>query len=67
MAEKLAKGASKGAEYQEIIRQKSIRSSLIDRLSQIGKDREGGALTNLTHVWVDLLDHVYAILSLIKL
>lgn len=67
MAERISKGGKMGYEYQEMIRQKNVHSSLISRLSEIGKDREGGSLTNLDHVWTELLDHVFTLLNIANL
>ncbi|MCL4262508.1 MAG: hypothetical protein KJ069_04810 [Anaerolineae bacterium] len=51
----------------EVIRQEAKRSSLIQRLSEIAKDREGGALTKIENVWVQMLDHAYTVLRLVNL
>jgi hypothetical protein len=67
MAEKLSKGGASSLECKEMIRQDKTRSSLISRLSDIGKNREGGSITNLNHIWTELLDHVYAVLNIINL
>jgi hypothetical protein len=67
MAERLSKNGKTGIEYNEVIRQKSIRSSLIERLSEVGKDREGSSVVNLHHIWTETLDHVFTILSVINL
>lgn len=63
-ADRLAKGE---AEKTEIIIQFEERDRLYNRLSSILKDREGGSVTNLDHVWTQLLDHIYAVLNLIDL
>jgi hypothetical protein len=42
-----------------------VRTSLISRLSDIAKDREGGSLTNLDNLWTQISDHIYIVLSLI--
>jgi len=67
MAERLTKGHKGGPEETEVRNQEKSRSSLIERLSQIAKDREGGSLTNIDHVWTQLLDHIYTVLSLLSL
>ena len=64
MAKRLAKGTNAHDE-KIIIEQGEKRSSLIDRLSDVAKDREGGSVTNLDFIWTELLDHVYIILNLI--
>ncbi|MCI0527531.1 MAG: hypothetical protein L0Y56_08830 [Nitrospira sp.] len=66
MAERLVIGEVAGMEYHELINQGPIRSSLIDRLSDILKEREGGSFTNLDNVWTQVLDHIYITLGLIK-
>ncbi len=65
MAKKLSKGKNGGTEQQELINQEARRTSLINRLSTILKDREGGFLKALDNVWTQLLDHIYVVLSLI--
>ena len=67
MAERLSKGGTEGLEYNEMIHQKGIHSSLLERLSQIGKDREGGSVTNLNHIWTELQDHVFTVLTIANL
>jgi hypothetical protein len=67
MAKRLAKGQSGGLEETEIRNQEKSLSSLISRLSQIAKVREGGSLTNITHVWTQLIDHIYTVLNLVRL
>jgi hypothetical protein len=66
MAKRLSKGGAAGLEYNEIMRQEGIRSSLIKRLSAVGKDREGKSLTDLNNIWSELLDHAFTILNLIN-
>jgi hypothetical protein len=67
MAERLSRGNTSGVEYNEMIRQKGVHSSLINRLSEIGKDRESNFAVNLIHIWTELLDHVFTILSIAEL
>jgi len=67
MAQRLAKGGQGSVAEKGIRNQENPRSSLIDRLSRIGKDREGSAVTDLGHIWTQLLDHVYAVLGLAQL
>lgn len=64
MADRLAVNDLTG-HSKELMTQGKIRSSLIHRLSDIGKDREGGSATNLDYIWTEVLDHLYAILGLI--
>jgi hypothetical protein len=65
MAARLAKGIPRGTEQQELADQELVRTSLISRLSDIAKDREGGSLTNLDNLWTQISDHIYIVLSLI--
>jgi hypothetical protein len=46
-----------------IVREDTLRSSLYSQLSSILKDR-GGALTTLAHLWTQVLDHLFTVLSL---
>jgi len=63
MAERLSK---EECEFDEIIRQKGVRSSLLDRLADVLKDREGGSITNIEFIWTQVLDHLIALLVLCK-
>jgi len=65
MAKRLAKVTAAGEE-DILIEQEEKRSSLISRLSDVLKDREGGSATNLEYIWIQLLDHVYVVLNLIE-
>ncbi len=67
MAERLIKEAPLSIEYQELIQQNATRGSLISRLSDIGKDRKSGSLTNLDNVWTQVLDHLFTTLVLVGL
>lgn len=64
MAERLSNGGAEGADYQEMLRQERVHSSLLSRLADVGKDREGSSVTNLNHIWTELLDHVFTILTI---
>ena len=66
MAKRLAKATDGGDEENLLIDQEDKRSSLISRLSEVLKDREGGSVTNLEYIWTQLLDHVYIVLNLIQ-
>ena len=65
MSLRLATGEEGGVAHKELERQRSKRSTLYTRLSDIGKDREGGSVTNLDDIWVEVLDHLYVVLGLI--
>lgn len=67
MGSRLAGIVPDSENYKNFIYQYEIRSKLISRLSDIGKDREGGAATNLEFVWTQVLDHLYITLSLLGL
>jgi len=64
MAERLSNGGAEGVDYQEMLRQEGVHSSLLGRLAEVGKDREGSSVTNLDHIWTELLDHVFTILTI---
>ena len=64
MVERLARGE---IEKQELLDQKKVHSSLISRLSDVLKDREGGSITNIENIWIQVLDHLYVLLNLIVL
>ena len=66
MAERLAKGGPGRIEYQELIARESVNSSLVNRLSQVGKDREGLSYANINVLWTELLDHIFIVLGLVK-
>lgn len=67
MVSKLHKGEIDGTETRELIRQGTLRSELIGKLSDIGKDRKGSLDRNINHIWTEMLDHVYLVLGLINL
>ena len=67
MGGRLANIVPDSENYKELIQQEEVRSKLISRLSDIGKDREGGAATNLEFIWTQVLDHLYVTLSLLGL
>jgi hypothetical protein len=67
MAERLAKRGPGGIEHQELLEQGEIFSSLFDRLSKILKAREAGTRTDVDIVWIEVLDHIYAVLGLVNL
>jgi len=67
MGSRLAGIAPDSENYREFIRQSEVRSKLISSLSDIGKDRESGAATNLEFVWTQALDHLFVTLSFLGL
>lgn len=66
MADRLAKGGPGSTECSVIIDEESKYSMLIDRLSTIAKDREGKLLRDIEDIWAIVLDHIYAVLSLVN-
>lgn len=66
MTERLTRGIHGGIEFNTLAQQELVRASLITRLSNVGKDREGQALTEISFLWTQVLEHVYTVLSLIK-
>jgi hypothetical protein len=66
MSRKLSKGLPGGSEEQELLKQKIVRGSLISRLSDVLKDHMTGSVTNLDNIWFEVLDHIYVVLSLVK-
>jgi hypothetical protein len=66
MAQRLCKGSTAGAEEQELVRHNEVRSTIMSHLSDILKDREPSSKTDLDHLWTETLDHIYAVLGLIK-
>ena len=67
MTRRLVKGREGSAEFRQIIKQDTVHTSLLERLAEVLKDREGGSLTNLTYIWTQTLDHLYVVLSFIEL
>ena len=66
MARRLARGPNQQAACDELIGQLAARTSLIERLSDIAKDREGGSLTDLHQVWLEIQNHLIAVLGLVR-
>jgi hypothetical protein len=66
MSKRLSKDANDEFERQELVIQETKRKSLISRLSDVMKGREGGSVTNLDDIWAQTLDHIHIVLGLIK-
>jgi hypothetical protein len=66
MTSRLAKGGKGSDGFHIIIKQGELHSSLLNRLADVLKDREGGAITNIEYIWTEVLDHIYTTLTLIK-
>jgi hypothetical protein len=62
MARRLTRGAPGGDEERELIRQEEIRARLYSRLSDVLKDRESGSITDVSLIWLEVLNHIYAVL-----
>jgi hypothetical protein len=67
MATRLALGGGGGPLHVRLISQNRLRTSIITRLSEVGKDREGGSETNLEDIWTELLDHIVTVLGMINI
>lgn len=67
MGSRIANILSNSENYKEFILQHEIRSKLYSRLSDIGKDRDSGAATNLEFVWTQVIDHLYITFGLLGL
>lgn len=66
MSGRLSKDTGTEFEQRELIYQETRRNSLISRLSDVMKGREGGSVTNLDDIWTQTLDHIHIVLGLIK-
>jgi len=67
MAERLARGGPGSPDAHQLLCLEPKHGRLVDLLSDPAKDREGQAAIDLKHVWIQVLDHVYALLTLTKL
>jgi hypothetical protein len=66
MSARVAINGGSGTEHVFLSAQKRVHSSLLGRLADVLKDREGGSITNLESIWTEILDHLYTVLGLIK-
>ncbi len=66
MSARLAINGGNGTEHVTLSAEASKHSSLLSRLADVLKDWEGGSVTNLDSIWTEILDHLYAVLGLIK-
>ncbi len=64
MVERLAIGE---VQKQELTDQEKTHSSLISRLSDVLKEREGGSVINLENIWTQVLDYLFVLFSLVNL
>jgi hypothetical protein len=67
MSARLAINGGRGTEHMVLSTQNTMHSSLLARLADVLKDREGGSITNLDSIWTETLDHLYTVLGLIEL
>ncbi|MCG3114617.1 MAG: hypothetical protein LLH30_02950 [Candidatus Manganitrophus sp. SA1] len=67
MADRLAKKGPGSAEHSIVMEQEAIFSELYNNLSVIGKDREGDFLKDIENERSKVLDHIYMVLSLVKI
>jgi hypothetical protein len=67
MASRLAINGNRGQEYITLASQEAVQSTLISRLSEVLKDREGGSLTDLDSIWVEIQDFIFTVFGLIDL
>lgn len=66
MSARLAINGGGGTEHIILIAQNSVHSSLLSRLADVLKDREGGSITNIDSIWSETLDHLFTVLGLIQ-
>lgn len=65
MAQRISHGGPNSPEYNELVSLDTRRLSLIERLSQIAKDREGGIATDVINTWTTLQAFMLAVLGLV--
>jgi hypothetical protein len=66
MAERLSRGGTGGTEHQELVAQEALSDSLVAKLSDVLKEREGACASDVDHLWAQVLDHIYVVLELIE-
>jgi hypothetical protein len=65
MSARLAINGGRGQEYVILGAEESKHASLLVRLADVLKDREGGSVTDLESIWTEVLDHLYTVLGLL--
>lgn len=65
MSARLAINGGRGQEHVVLGAQARKHSSLLNRLADVLKDREGGSVTDLNGIWTETLDHLYTVLGLL--
>ena len=64
MIKRLSGDYPDGPKYQTLYSQQQKRSALILKLSEIGKDRVSASPSDLEEIWVQVLEHLYIVLTL---
>ena len=64
MSARLTEAAPAKISENELLRQKQVRTSMIQRLSEIAKDRTRTTPSELDALWTELLDHTFVVLGL---
>lgn len=65
MSARLAINGGGGQEHVILDAQERKHTSLLGRLADVLKDREGGSITDLNSIWTEVLDHLYTVLGLL--
>jgi hypothetical protein len=67
IAKRLAKPDPSDVAYNELCKQGEVYKALTDHLSNIAKDHVTVSLEELSHIWTQVLDHIYMMLELVNL
>ncbi len=67
MAGRLTVNGDESFDYEALIRQKSVWTSLHNVLSDVAKNKKQGKDIDLESVWVKLIDHLFIVLGIINL
>ena len=65
LAERLARGGRSSPNIEQVVQLEAKHNELVGLLSGPVKDREGESLVDLKHLWTRVLDHAYALLTLV--
>lgn len=65
MSARLAINGGRGQEHVTLGAEERKHTSLLARLADVLKDREGNSITNLNAIWTEVLDHLYTVLGLL--
>jgi hypothetical protein len=66
MAEKISKGGKGSIEEIELIKQGNVYKKLTNQLSPMAKDRLKIPKAEIDVLWMELIDHMFVVLGLIK-